>query len=284
MSAISFLPLLVASAALGCGLAQIALARRLAKKRNADFEKMMSQTPKYPAPVPMSPALQAALIGQMTTPPPYPPQNLPQNTGSQYAGNGQYAAYSQQQANLTNSATYAQLQQMIMRQQNLYGLPVRHPAVSGLVLIADALRLFPDPGYAATMGFRSWVFDYNTGLLRSPSQGTPWQDTELRCEFWEENEVVRGASGIHAHLVPHDWQTAGDQGYGGQGFHQFGDGAVMCAPTVLGLVERFGRYVLGTEGWRAEWVVIRALHAPSKAVAMALQLSYPEVEITHGDR
>jgi len=35
------------------------------------------------------------------------------------------------------------------------------------------------------------------------------------------------------------------------------------AADTLGVVERFGKYVLGTEGWRAGIVVIRKLRAPS---------------------
>jgi hypothetical protein len=48
---------------------------------------------------------------------------------------------------------------------------------------------------------------------------------------------------------------------------------------VHGIVERFGRYVLGIEGWRAEWVVIRELLAPDAHTALALIRSYPEVRV-----
>ena len=39
------------------------------------------------------------------------------------------------------------------------------------------------------------------------------------------------------------------------------------------------RHVLGTEGWRAEWVVIRELLAPDAPTALALMRSYPEVRV-----
>lgn len=55
-------------------------------------------------------------------------------------------------------------------------------------------------------------------------------------------------------------------------------------PIVTGVVERFGRYVLGTEGWRAEWVIVRKLRAPTPEIAEALGRVYPEVEIIHGHR
>ena len=48
---------------------------------------------------------------------------------------------------------------------------------------------------------------------------------------------------------------------------------------VHGIVERFGRYVLGTEGWRAEWVVIRKLMAPNTKTALALMRKYPDVVV-----
>ena len=44
-------------------------------------------------------------------------------------------------------------------------------------------------------------------------------------------------------------------------------------------IERFGRYVLGTEGWRAQWVVIRELMAPDSKTALALMGRYPEVKV-----
>jgi hypothetical protein len=41
------------------------------------------------------------------------------------------------------------------------------------------------------------------------------------------------------------------------------------------IVERFGRHALGTEGWRAEWVVIRELRAPDTETALALMRHCP---------
>jgi hypothetical protein len=54
---------------------------------------------------------------------------------------------------------------------------------------------------------------------------------------------------------------------------------VYDAFTVTGIVERFGRYVLGSEGWRAEWVVIRELQAPSVEIMLALMQRYPDVRV-----
>ena len=76
--------------------------------------------------------------------------------------------------------------------------------------------------------------------------------------------------------MPRDWLQAlwGDH-----------DGPVTLRPHCLsGVVERFGRYVLGTTGWRAEWVVIRKLRAPTTEIGLALETAYPEVEILYENR
>lgn len=49
---------------------------------------------------------------------------------------------------------------------------------------------------------------------------------------------------------------------------------------ILTLVERFGRFVLGSEGWRAEWVIIKEILAPDEATARALRRVYPELPIS----
>jgi hypothetical protein len=48
---------------------------------------------------------------------------------------------------------------------------------------------------------------------------------------------------------------------------------------IHGIVERFGRYVLGTVGWQAEWVAIREQMAPGTETALKLMRRYPEVRI-----
>lgn len=163
----------------------------------------------------------------------------------------------------------------------VYGRDEAEPEIAlicrGLKVLAWGLRMLPDPDMPTTLGWRGWVYDIRSGLLASPVQGTPWRDAELRCENWDESDVVRGVAGIHAHIVPFDWRSAGDMS---ANLQQAGQPSV----PVWGIVERFGRYVLGTEGWRAEWVVIRKLHAPHRALAAALRAVYPEVEITHEDR
>ena len=44
------------------------------------------------------------------------------------------------------------------------------------------------------------------------------------------------------------------------------------------------RFVLGTEGWRAEWVQIRKLAAPTDEIGLALERAFPDVEVIYGNR
>jgi hypothetical protein len=116
---------------------------------------------------------------------------------------------------------------------------------------------------------RSWdVFcKAERGLyLQSPQQNTVWEGPELRCERWDKDEAVRGASGIHALLAPECWRDL-------EWEYQIGD------TPVTGLVERFGKFILGEDGWRAEWVIIRELQVPDRKVATELARTYPEVTI-----
>ena len=123
-----------------------------------------------------------------------------------------------------------------------------------------------DPDAPDTLGWRGW--NWQEGVLVSPLQHTPWHDATLKAEQWSDEEAVRGAAGIHARRMPKDWLR-----FAGKWFPEIG----RC--DVHGLVERFGRYVLGTEGWRAEWVMIRELMASDAETALALMQRYPEVKV-----
>jgi hypothetical protein len=126
-------------------------------------------------------------------------------------------------------------------------------------------RMAPDPDAPDTLGWRGWIWDGS--VLISPLQRTAWHDITLQAGHWEESTVLRGTAGIHARRLPRDWRRA--------------DPAVteIGRCDIHGIVERFGRYVLGTEGWRAEWVVIRELMAPDTETALALMRKYPDVRV-----
>ncbi len=152
----------------------------------------------------------------------------------------------------------------------------------------------PDPRALDTLGWRVWGWDPNIKLLVSPSQKTVWHTAELRVSSWNTNDVVRGVSGIHAARMPYNWRLASLDGTELAAFNtiKFDQKFVRHVGTIsipiksaviTGIVERFGRYVLGTEGWRAEWVVIRKLKAPSTEIGLALELAYPEVEVYYDD-
>lgn len=142
-----------------------------------------------------------------------------------------------------------------------------------------------DPAAPNTMGWRWWVWNPERSLLMSPIQRAVWETPELRCETWDEDQIVRGVAGIHARLVPLQWTTAvSDEVPQARGWQSEGIGSVgtsFYAPIITGLVERFGRFVLGTEGWRAEHVVIRKLYAPTTAIGLEIERAYPDVEVVY---
>lgn len=154
---------------------------------------------------------------------------------------------------------------------------------AGLMFIANNLHTFPDPAFENTMGYRSWYVG-DDGFLCSPHQSTVWRDPELRVEYWDEGDAVRGQAGIHATLVPMAWRRMRPVGeaphHAGRRIGPFTSNDRPCVP---GLVERFGKFVLGEKGWRAEWVVIRKLIAPNRYVMAGLKEMYPEVEIIMGE-
>ena len=131
--------------------------------------------------------------------------------------------------------------------------------------------LKPDPRVPDTLGWREWVFPPGWDRLMSPVQNTAWPSSHLTAETWTDEGGVRGFVGIHAHLVPKHWKVVSE---------------LTCpAPYVVtGIVERFGRYVLGTEGWRAEQVVIRELLAPSTEIGLKLEQAYPDVIVHYPDQ
>ena len=152
-------------------------------------------------------------------------------------------------------------------------------------LAAQTLHQPPDPAVDPdqpnTLGWRYWMWNPKTNRLMSPSQRTDWEEAELHCETWAEADVVRGVAGIHARLVPLNWRTAqSSEVPPARGWKDSSDGW-FAPPLITGIVERFGRFVLGTEGWRAEWVVIKQLYAPTTEIGLSLEKAYPDVEILY---
>lgn len=134
-----------------------------------------------------------------------------------------------------------------------------------LAAVAQTRALAPALNAPDTLGWRGWLWDGT--VLISPVRWTPWHDIALCAVEWSDGAAVRGQAGIHAIRLPPDWRRADPSR------------TEIGRCTVHGIVERFGRYVLGTEGWRAEWVVIRELMAPDTKTALALMRKYPEVRV-----
>jgi hypothetical protein len=130
---------------------------------------------------------------------------------------------------------------------------------------AQERAIAPSPDAPDTLGWRGWRWDGQ--FLISPVQGTPWHDATMRVVEWADSAAVRGVAGIHARRLPCHWRRADPAA------------TEIGRCNVHGIVERFGRYVLGTEGWRSEWVVIRELMAPDTETALTLMQRYPEVKV-----
>lgn len=211
---------------------------------------------------------------------PFPPTpgglGLPPLTGGPLtpAQAAQWVALHQQQQNLQHAQWAAQ-------QAPGSWLQVSAPNAFGASMAVAALsrsaspHLRPDPAQPDTLGWREWRWVEPTdprhihGHLESPSQRTPWPEAELVVPHWDDGDAVRGVSGIHAHLVPKHWKIV---------CQQSGEYVALDDPMrVHGIVERFGKYVLGTEGWRAEWVIIKELMAPSTEVGLKIEQAYPDV-------
>lgn len=101
-----------------------------------------------------------------------------------------------------------------------------------------------DQNGSTVFGVRSWTVD-STGKLRSPMRGTVWDSAFLEADNYDDTAAVEGNAGIHASRL--DVSCARSSPID------------MSSIVVYGLVERFGRYVLGDIGWRAERVIIREL-------------------------
>lgn len=161
------------------------------------------------------------------------------------------------------------------------------PGQAVTVQLSGVTYVFPalggDPKYSNLFGWRCWKWDIERRQLLSPSQGTLWPTPELRCASWYDDEVVGGRAGIHASLVPSDWTKHPHPVYPRNDAHvePRQDGTLAPYIIVTGIVERFGKFVLGTEGWRAEWVIIRKLRAPTTEIGLAMEETFPDVEIIY---
>lgn len=178
-------------------------------------------------------------------------------------------------------------QRLIQRGLTNYGLHGRWALYKGADLLAEWVcrptrkalaqvirrqrNIDPRPSWhrADTLGWRGWRWNTRHNCLMSPSQGTLWDNgPEMRVTDWASEVLsVRNHAGVHACRLPRgDWRAA-------RAPRDF------IGSDVIGLVERFGRFVLGTEGWRAEWVIIRELLVCDEVTASKVREAYPEIPV-----
>lgn len=139
-----------------------------------------------------------------------------------------------------------------------------------------------DPNADPELGWRVWYWDIMKQILISPSQQTEWTSFELRADNWSTKSACRGKSGIHACLMTKEWELSHYEQN-----NELRDMVIFKNKNeyipIDGVVRRFGRYVLGTTGWRAECVHILKLRAPNSTIGLLMQARYPEVEIYHNE-
>ena len=132
-----------------------------------------------------------------------------------------------------------------------------------------------DPKAPTELGFRHWK--YADGYLISPQYTRIWLTPEMRGEVDFGNTNVEGNSGVHAERMPVDPDKFVQLSYNHPICMSYNNSEVI----VWGVVERFGDYILGEKGWRAEWVMIRTLYAPNNKIGQELERTYPEVRVRY---
>jgi hypothetical protein len=128
-----------------------------------------------------------------------------------------------------------------------------------------------DPMDGSLLGVR--IFKLSPSLkLQSPNQGTIWESNVLQiADEWQETEIVRGAAGIHAAWPPRSLMVA-----------PLIDTVKPDAVSLFSCVRGYGRYVAGTEGWRAEKVIVDRVFLPESIrsrwrMMKRLEKLYPEI-------
>jgi hypothetical protein len=158
---------------------------------------------------------------------------------------------------------------LLFRGEVIENYSVNPPSRSAILATAwREWRNSPSPTIPNYFGFRKWRWDEGLQRLTSPYQRTVWETAELHAHQFAPGSLVSGVAGIHARLVPRNWwrlRTPEEQ--------------EVFGVVVWGIVERFGAYVLGEQGWRAEHAVIRVLLAQSLRMQYDLERAYPGVPI-----
>ena len=145
------------------------------------------------------------------------------------------------------------------------------------------LDALPDPDADDTLGWKILAWDGR--YLRSPSVNVIWpEDAVLEAHRPPQPHAGGVYAGIHARRLPRGgWLIADPAKEPELKFYWFPTGIYYGQCRVVALVERFGRAVVGAEGWRAERAVIRAIRAPSTEIGLAIEAAYPTVQVHYSD-
>lgn len=147
-------------------------------------------------------------------------------------------------------------------------------------------------------GWRYWHWSPTRRTLCSPYYRTVWRESEFWAKNWKDRPgsgEERNVAGIHAAKAPVDWwqrKNSELREVGTSGTHssisanvEIGD----CLPhlddevVIQGIVEKFGGFVRGTRGWRAEMVVIIEFLAPNTTIGLQLEQAFPDVPVRYLD-
>jgi hypothetical protein len=159
----------------------------------------------------------------------------------------------------------------------------------------DPTPTYSGPTLDTIYGWRYWAWSPSRKTLCSPMYRSIWRHGELRALNWKTEDrpgQLRDVCGIHAVIAPVEWWNAqdGEIQACGEPLSACGckrDDIGETAPkvddeiSITGLVERVRRYVLGERGWRAEWVVIRELLAPTTEIGLDLEQAFPGVLVRY---
>lgn len=145
-------------------------------------------------------------------------------------------------------------------------------------------------------GWRYWAWSPDRSILISHMYRTVWRDAELTAVNWKEHEECpehRLKAGIHALNVPNHWweHYQCDIEACGKRLSRQGKSSLFDLPdtvdwdtdeiSITGIVERFGAFVRGEDGWRAERAVIRELLAPNTEIGLQLEKAFPDVHVRY---
>lgn len=204
---------------------------------------------------------------------PFPSSNDPQNSQSSLASAQKSAAQKfQRPSNSPHFPTVA-LQPPIPGGQRMYSdyeLIDASPEKLEIMKKHRHRRQTLRARDGALVGYRCWklsaeVVDGERGYyLRSPHRSTLWTGPTLVADNWTNDSAVRGVAGIHAL------------------YRRERSDLEQLLRFVWGRVRGYGDYVQGSDGWRAEIVVVDKLWLPSVICLSNGCVLIPQLALSYG--